>query len=757
MQGPQSALTNNNQRLSNLIGMPLVCWPSLPTWLMNGSLDEHIWSIQFEDPTKLRNTRKVVDFSVPIAPDRKLSDYDLWHDYVTSKLLLLCAAEEGRIGSSAVAAIFTRNYFQFVRWREAKGISRNRLVNRDVLDSLLDELRLKGISGLLPLEERWNSLRSAFDDGSTDPPVRQKGNHTYLDMTQVLLRLGVPSSLLLPPTLRRDIRLFAAQRGLKSPDGLQIFVASEAELTENRMASFLRPIDFLHRFRGRLQHDPIGCVPFDGKSVQTIAHSLTGRQASRTFTIPPLQACYVIDKALIWVLDYGPKLLELRDRVRAEVRARAGTHWRVHEAVIKEIIPKHSPSVGSQAKGSPWPLHPAYFQSSKSDRPSLRTALYEHLIAACIIVIAAFSARRRGEILSLREDAISEEEEEFILTCYIEKTIRDIDHIPVPASVAKAVAILTELSEDRRRRTGEPWIITFDEAIPVRLRIGSKDSAEVQRAGIIDIGRVLERFSAFVGTPPLEDGQIWAPQTHQFRRWFGVVYYHRFRFPQLVALAHFYRHFDPNTTLGYIRERAHGAYLRLNDVERARAKQEARQRLQEFEQAGKDFTSERLTNVALGKEKIHGAGGRFVEALLAEMIDTISPRLELVSDKQREETIVEAVANLTQTLRFEPNPLGHTYCKCSSSATDLAQAECLKKRKRYNAAEPVAPDMAFASEEACLSCGHGVRFSENHALLKAIKQRLEARTDDAGVPALAVERNRLELLGRALDNAGVLV
>src|SRR5690606_15458159 len=135
-------------------------------------------------------------------------------------------------------------------------------------------------------------------------------------------------------------------------------------------------------------------------------------------------------------------------------------HWRPHERAIRDILGNFEPTTTSDHPGSPWPIHPAYFEANRGERtrPSLRTVLYEYLLIASVIVIAAFSARRRDEIDSLRDDCIIETDVGILLRSYIEKTVRDFDEIPVPYSVKAAVNVLLWLSEQRRNRTAEPWI-----------------------------------------------------------------------------------------------------------------------------------------------------------------------------------------------------------------------------------------------------------------------------------------------------------
>src|SRR5690606_22161 len=106
---------------------------------------------------------------------------------------------------------------------------------------------------------------------------------------QFLAELGVPNMTSLPPSLRKQIRELAIKQGLQDVGKDQ---TSERETvpTENRVANFLSPIVALHTFASRLKHDPIGCLPFEGETRQSVARALTTREADRSFTVPALQA-----------------------------------------------------------------------------------------------------------------------------------------------------------------------------------------------------------------------------------------------------------------------------------------------------------------------------------------------------------------------------------------------------------------------------------------------------------------------------------
>lgn len=715
-----------------------------PSWLISGSLLENRWVIRLEDAAKLRASSAPISFDVPIAPNQLLSDSQFEKDLLTSKLLLLCSIRAGSITAGKVAAIFARNYMQFVRWRIGIGVYRNSDLTSDVLEILRESVRTRGIAGLPPVAEAFHAIKLETQLGRRNLPTYRKGTRDIFASNAFLRELGVPNMTSVPPSLRRQIWELVDEQGLpvlrKNLVGKDDIVP-----TENRVANFLSPIFALNRFSSKLSHDPIGFIPFPGETQQSIARSITDREAERTFTVPALQACHLIDKALIWVHDYAPDIRRLIEDIERRANELTGPdgHWRPHERAIHDALAAFSPKCGLGERGSPWPVHSAYFEAALKGRtrPSLRTVLFEYLLIASVIVIAAFSARRHNEINSLRHDCIVETDIGLSLRCYIEKTLRDVDEIPIPSSVKSAVDVLRWLSEKRRIRTGEPWIVAFDELLAVRSGKSADPPEEVKRSGEVQLYRALARFSEFVETPLLADGSRWSPRPHQFRRWFGVTYYNRYRFSQFIALAHFYRHSDPNQTRRYITESKYSGFVAQKDENRAR------QRLEDFDKAGQEFRQERFLAVLDGRETMTGFGGEFLKRELYKQTAAYADCLETVSDKVKQATYIEAIAPIVKATRLEPNELGHSYCKCTGSALDLAQAECLKLATQF--CEPVksGPDQTYASDEVCGRCANGVAFPENEAVCNNTIAALERAEFSQRSPAVRkLERSRLALL-----------
>jgi hypothetical protein len=226
-----------------------------------------------------------------------------------------------------------------------------------------------------------------------------------------------------------------------------------------------------------------------------------------------------------------------------------------------------------------------------------------------------------------------------------------------------------------------------------------------------------------VKIPPLPDATKWDPKPHQFRRYFGVTYYHRFRYPHLTALSNFYRHFDPDQTRRYVTEAARGSFLREAEEIRVHYRKtkigSARfdaQRLEDFNAEGEAFRVDRFRNVVLGKERISGWGGEAIKRQLDDLVHQAKVQLDLSPDDGLPEARLDMLLiDFVKDKRLEPNSLGHSYCKCTSEPQDLRSARCLAEREAEDD-EPAflsAPDRAFAEDRICSPCPHNVQLPEN--------------------------------------------
>lgn len=445
-----------------------------PFWMVNESPLDNVWIIRKEAGRK-RGGDVTVLFDRPIAPG--IRSVDLEDDLISAKQLAYngLSGVDARYNSGATIPMNTRGYFSFVRWRHARGINSNADLTRDDIIDLLKDLEAKGIVGLAPYEERLEELAQRIDEGEFQIPFYTKGSKQFARKSALAEALGAPHTKSLPPSVSRKLDELAGIHGFavnprKPDDDADDDEADGSALSENRLISFLTVVQLLYYYRKQLGHDRICFEPFDGESnIAGIAKSVARVFAARTFTTPTYQACFLVDQSITWVTTYFEEIKSFTEELDTTIeRFRSEGHWRPSEAAFKERL-RLDQGRYTSAPGSWWPVHPSYWASPgwvggvETNRPSLRPVLFELLATAALVVIAAFSARRKEEMGSLKDNCISEVDGEFWLETWISKNIRDLDKIPVPVTVKRAVDVLLWLSKDGRSASGCGWLLDFAE------------------------------------------------------------------------------------------------------------------------------------------------------------------------------------------------------------------------------------------------------------------------------------------------------
>ncbi|WP_298039587.1 hypothetical protein [uncultured Desulfuromonas sp.] len=449
-----------------------------------------------------------------------------------------------------------------VQWMVLKRIkSFGRLTLKD-LDDFLAEVKY-GISGLMNLHERFDRHVQKVRSQGDAFPVTAAGHFAASSFCE---EFGCEPYMLRSDTLItwKGVEI-ALEQGLKIkpanqekyldtlPDGTQIM----AEPPEIQVITSASIEDTLWAWLDLWEHrkyvdDKLTFMPFGSiESLKKRAHAL-GREGARTGTIPEKQAAELIDRAIRWVLFYGDDLFALKDIYDAasrEFREKFGPHQGIPHLVTKRLVfirkafAKYRPT--SQGKGSPWPVDPALMHS---DGLSLFDALYVLLPAACSIVIGAFTARRHIEILTIKEDCISFENDGAWIETWIEKTVQNWDKTPCPKVVVRAVEVLKRLSQMAREKTGESYLFRFQ----------GRWAEEGENNGVktFEMGKGLRGFAAFVKVSPLDDGSFWDFKPHQFRRFFAMLYMWRYsdRLKSLEALRNQLRHASVERTMHYVTE-----------------------------------------------------------------------------------------------------------------------------------------------------------------------------------------------------------
>ena len=415
----------------------------------------------------------------------------------------------------------------------------------------------------------------------------------------------------------------------------------------------------------RLSFDPF---PDAGKSV---AKSM-GRPDARTPTAPTQQALTLIDRACRWVMEVGPQLLDLRDEIESYERQyphnlKYGADADVFPALVEGAFDKFNAHVSQIA--FPQSLVRSHLRREAGDDLLFRRAVNGFLPTACAIVIAAFTARRHMEILTLEEGAISGNSQAgYWLVSYIEKTLRKVDATPCPAIVAEAVKLLERWNAPARAKSGTKRLF--------KTPIYTTESDYKQ----FRLEYYLNEFANFVQIPDQADGTQWHFAPHQFRRFFAILYVWRFECGDLGALSHHLRHFNIEMTRRYV-----------TDIEMGRV----------IHEEGRSYTVDKLMTIAHGDRKAVGPMGK----RLQRHVERLRKSVEISSDRDLKRKLERLVETLGLSVRGTP----WGYCGSRNTAPARRRANCQQPEwKGRSQTYDGFPDPGGSTETACSGCIHNM-------------------------------------------------
>lgn len=714
-----------------------------PIWLKNGQLADDVWTIQTENPEVRRHASIEFRFNIPIAPNRMLTDPDEWRDLLTAKQYLYYAmsGQEAWIFTASSLSEAYRGLLAVIRWRNQRGLPLMKDLTAAWFEEFCDSLKSDGFEGLVISDLRVQSLIQSWSAQDVPPP-HQPTNPRVLSLLAAAHAAGFDDHRLLSQSAVAQLAKYASAHGLVLPGSVKNRLKRPTIKREYRPASldrYLRVWARLGQLRERMTHDPLGYAPFEARADASRLARRLGSPAERTRTAPSSQVCYLVDQALRWVLLYADDIKVVWDRLSeatrdfprpltAVRRARLIREaW--HSAAPKHFpVPKFSTDCGSRAPE----------ENLIGEYTHLQNIWLRLLPGACAVVVAAFSARRSEEIASLRDDCIETIKGEPWLRTYAAKTLRGRERIPTTAAIVKAVEVLGWLSESARTSENR-WLLQVQDPI-----------SRGGRTYAPDISKSLRSFSKQINVPPLPDGSHWNFTPHQFRRFFAVIYYYRYRDRSLTALSNYLQHYDPDSTRTYITEARVGGFLKMVDQANADAEHSRRAfhrentRRQIFEEVALEFRVEIYRGVLNGDERIGGFGGERLRRDLEDAASHWRSRIEVGDFGGSQTTLDQVIVAFAKERSLEPNGAGHSYCSCTASPLDREGAACVSEAKRLGA-DPSGgrgPDLRFAYDVMCSKCPHNVQLSENRVYWEEMLQ--SARTTCAACPGTLLAEQMVE-------------
>lgn len=666
-------------------------------WFKDGTTPlSNKWVIGTESVDVRKSPKTTIDFNqylTALPSSINLLDPECERDLITIKLVVYHSLDDEPVGwnkSSAGASNTFRFQMLLLRWRMQNGIKTYAELNAAWYRKFVSALKSGGRDALLSMPERIKASCDAWEKGEVAPHFNQRGD---IDGDFVARLLGLQSASSLTSTARATMYQYIIQKGFGYARNYKLpeKPISQQKIAKGSALDFLKPWTQLWDLRELLNHDPIGYrAHLNDRDMSNQVKWAKPRK--RTKDAPEYQTSWLIDACL--KLIYDELVKELFDIVENGLD---------QSGRPKDL--KRFEKVNNRLRHLGFPeLQPIYnIPTRKGKKPNdlvtIRTFLLVLLPIFCSVVICAFTARRDDERACLKIDCVEiDANGNMWLNCLIAKNIRDVDRIPIPSSVKVAVDIVRRLHSYNRFRDDE-WL--FNIACPV-----------TGKPVLVDIKKKLKPSCSWLGVPPLKNGETWPFTPHQFRKFFGTTYFHRWMFPNLTALSFHYRHFNPDTTRGYLKMRAATA-LRMGEDKLARA--EVARRSIERERDMNDGRWQLVRHIlqtALDGESLAGSAGQRITQQVNELKERFVPELEITKGGYDEPGFEMALEKLVRVTPMQVHPEGHSVCLCNNSNDDKSKSRCLALKQMLTGMLPSdngEVDFDFADDETCLSCPHSAR------------------------------------------------
>ncbi len=729
----------------------------IPAWFAGEDLLHDVWPVATD--TNRRQPAVNLSFNDVVSPGGgRLNDpeYECLHIYAkTSAARSDLFAKNGKTSLPALKVGLSMDKV-LIRWMVHKNVRRLCELRPEHFDMFIAGMRRGVFDGLLPMRDRIEAFLADVKAGRKSIGSFHDNGALHLDQRAIAHELGLSSAsfgrlpghlkfLLLDHLRENDPELYDIAVWTGCSTGRSRADQAKETMTFGGLLGLLGPWDRMAKLAPFMPGDRLSFQPFNLTCTRWGLARFYGVPNGRTRDIPPPAMLHLIDRALHWISN-AEALLDCMDAYDRAVRDMAGSCLPAGERLERA-------SAALQAEidriaGGTGPVLPAELQASyvcynrnrarAAGELDLRTALSVMLPGAAFSVIGAMSARRISELFSIKSGCLSKNVDGHWLEVWISKVLSRLDRIPVPRVVGMAVAALERLSAAGRAKSGVDWLSVFAE-----LNEGGK-------AFGLDIPAGIKAFSAFVGTPANADGSPFNPTPHMFRRAFAISYFWRYRHPSLAALSHFFRHSDPEMTRIYVTTHSPGQYLRLageadaSDELRAEARaaeEGAQGRRDDFEAEHRRFMCEVFRLSALGLEPLGGLGGLSIGMDLDLLVAECERRVVLSTAPDIGAALDGLLSSFVEGRSLMPHPDGHTYCKCTSSPSELKLSACLERKRCVLGDEAVAgasePDKGYADALTCGECPHGVQLPENGRSWEAAARAEADAAERAATPHLA--------------------
>lgn len=560
------SLKQNNRQLSAI-------------WLISKWSDT-VWILEAtnDTPRKIRNTWRgvvTIDFNQKLPNGKMLTDpeySELLEDIKRATYYIREGVYGHEVTRSEGQQTFANNLTSLACFMINEGLDHpSTLLNFSSLNRthfydfciLSVEYGSSGVEGhIVRVTSLLDSLSSAdlkkvrLTDGSIDRTWLSRKTHIPIKKLSENQKL----SLILrkyetctdyPEYLRDSV---SVRREYPSHRETPILQQAKMNLSESRAVEMISIWSYLKRFDEYLIH-PLTFDPFlDGGSPASLAKSYGATPKGRTPTIPMDTAMHYLNSAIEWIAVFGTPLVTYKSALDTELKQlttnkTARKDYYAPQAFANVICPNELQKLNitrynRHSTGTPIDI--------RRSQLAVDDAI-DCLIAACFILFATFSARRRREITTLRIDSVIAGPDGWDIKFGIQKAsaVSRLDRLlrPIPDLLAHAAYLLSNLYTSIRDKDE-------DQILAKRLFVNANQGNTRDDLTPIENSLIksIELFADVIEVPLDRNGRRWYLRPHECRRFFAITYYWHRRYQNLDALSWFLGHLDPEETRTYITE-----------------------------------------------------------------------------------------------------------------------------------------------------------------------------------------------------------
>jgi len=293
-------------------------------------------------------------------------------------------------------------------------------------------------------------------------------------------------------------------------------------------------------------------------------------------TTPPEIALQLIGSSLEYIIKYGDAIADIFLKWKTnwrDIEAENKGLWNKPKYELKEnsfkelAFPEQLNNLNIVNEISVWGNEIGFKRNEYGGHPGASICrskmtlvdAVRFLFASTYCLVASLSARRRMELADLKCGCVKGSHGSYELEFYLRKSEFEGNRTkvrrPIPNIVARAIFLLEKLHKGLKQiygKSNEAYLFS----VPY-----NANEYDNNKPSSKSIDLFIYNFCDYINLETTAVNRRWYPKSHEFRRFFAIVFFWQFKFSNLAAISWMLGHVDIKHTFAYIKETIGGKEL----------------------------------------------------------------------------------------------------------------------------------------------------------------------------------------------------